>query len=150
MVANVVFRRLREHLEPRYELSSRHYFTDTALPGIHNMLRQHLLALLSEVHAFGFTTDIWSSSVCPMSLLSFTAQWVDSSFNLQRAILHAQHFHGSHMAERVKQAIERMLNSWGIKKQWGSYNSSSCFFNQVELSALVLLLQCNHYVELLT
>ncbi len=42
---------------------------------------------------------------------------VDSSFNLQCAILHAQHFHGSHTAERVKQAIEGMLNSWGIEKQ---------------------------------
>ena len=52
-----------------------------------------------------------------MSLLSFTAQWVDSTFNLQRATLHAQHFRGSHTAERVKQAIEGMLNSWGIEKQ---------------------------------
>ena len=42
---------------------------DAALPGIHNKPREHLLALLSEVPAFGFTTDIWSSSVCPMSLL---------------------------------------------------------------------------------
>ncbi len=52
-----------------------------------------------------------------MSLLSFTAQRVDSSFNLQRATLHAQHFRGSHTAERVKQAMEGMLNSWGIEKQ---------------------------------
>ncbi len=52
-----------------------------------------------------------------MSLLSFTAQRVDSSFNLQRATLHAQYFRGSHTAERVKQAIEGMLNSWGIEKQ---------------------------------
>ncbi len=53
-----------------------------------------------------------------MSLLSFAAQWVDSSFNLQRATLHAQCFRGSHMAERVKRAIEGMLNIWGIEKQW--------------------------------
>lgn len=117
VVANVGFSRLLEHLEPRYELPSRHYFTDTALPAIHNKLRDQLLALSSEVPAFGFTTDIWSSSVCLMSLLSCTAQWVDSTFNLQRATLHAQHFRGSHMAERVKQAIEGMLNSWGIEKQ---------------------------------
>nr|XP_054604940.1 zinc finger BED domain-containing protein 4-like [Nothobranchius furzeri] len=73
--------------------------------------------MLSKVSAFGFTTDIWSSSVCPMSLISFTAQWIDSSFNLQRATLNAQHFRGSHTAEHVKQAIGDMLNSWGIEKE---------------------------------
>ncbi|KAF3840379.1 hypothetical protein F7725_019096 [Dissostichus mawsoni] len=32
VVENVGFRRLMEHLEPRYELPSRHYFTEKALP----------------------------------------------------------------------------------------------------------------------
>uniref|UniRef100_A0A1A8MBN7 Zinc finger, BED domain containing 4 n=2 Tax=Nothobranchius pienaari TaxID=704102 RepID=A0A1A8MBN7_9TELE len=117
VVSNVGFRCLMEHLEPRYELPSRSYFTDTALPSIHNKLRDHLLVMLSKVSAFGFTTDIWSSSLCPMSLISFTAQWINSSFNLQRATLNAQHFRGSHTAEHVKQAIEEMLNSWGIEKE---------------------------------
>ncbi len=67
--------------------------------------------------SFGFIADIWSLSVCSMLLLSFTAQRVDSSFNLQHATLHAQHFCRSHMTERVKQAIKGMLNSRGIEKQ---------------------------------
>ncbi len=81
MVANVGFRRLLEHLEPRNDLPSQHYFTDTALPALPNKLRDHLLVLLKHV-PFGFITDIWSSSVCPLSLLNFTAEWVDSSYNL--------------------------------------------------------------------
>ncbi len=85
--------------------------------GPSQQLRDHLLVRLKHVPSLGFTRDIWSWSVCPMSLLSFIAQWVDSSFNLQRATLHAQNFRGSHMAERMKQAIEGMLNSWGIEKQ---------------------------------
>ncbi|KAL3067486.1 hypothetical protein OYC64_017252 [Pagothenia borchgrevinki] len=116
VVENVGFRRLMEHLEPRYELPSRHYFTEKALPALHNKLRGHLQALLTDVPSFGFTTDIWSSSVCPMSLLSFTAQWIDSQFNLQHATLQAQNFRGSHTADRVREAIEGMLNSWGIDK----------------------------------
>ena len=32
VVANVEFRHLMKHLEPRYELLSHHYFTNTALP----------------------------------------------------------------------------------------------------------------------
>ncbi|KAF3840378.1 hypothetical protein F7725_019095 [Dissostichus mawsoni] len=35
-----------------------------------------------------------------MSLLSFTAQWIDSQFNLKHATLQVQNFRGSHTADR--------------------------------------------------
>jgi len=117
VVENTGFRRLLELLEPRYALPSRHYISDTALPELYNKVHDHLRGLLSDVSAIGFTTDIWSSDVCPMSLLSLTAHWIDSTFDLKRAVLHAHQFRGSHTAEHVKQAIEEMLNTWGIDKQ---------------------------------
>ncbi len=52
-----------------------------------------------------------------MSLLSLTAQWIDSSFVLRRATLHVQEFRGSHTAVRIQQSMEKMLNNWGIDKQ---------------------------------
>lgn len=55
--------------------------------------------------------------MAPMSLLSLTAQWIDSSFVLRHATLHAQEFRGSHTAECIQQAMEKMLNNWGIDKQ---------------------------------
>lgn len=113
---NVGFRRLIEHLEPRYQLPSRHYFTEKALPALHTKLRGHLQAMLTGVPSLSFTTDIWSSSVSPMSLISFTVQWIDSEFNLQHATLHAQNFRGSHTADRVREALQGMLTSWGIEK----------------------------------
>ena len=116
VVANPGFRRLMEVLEPRYVLPSRHYFTEKALPAAHKKLRDHVQEQLANVPAIGFTTDIWSSSVCPMSLLSFTAQWIDASFTLQRVTLHTQDFRGSHTAERIGEAIQGMLDSWGIDK----------------------------------
>lgn len=63
VVANEGFRGLLEYLEPRYVLPSRHYFTDTALPALHQKLCDQLLILLKDIPAFGFTTDIWSSFV---------------------------------------------------------------------------------------
>ncbi|XP_057694491.1 zinc finger BED domain-containing protein 4-like [Corythoichthys intestinalis] len=105
-----------EILEPRYALPSRQHFTNKALPAAQKRLRDHIQEKLKDVPAVGFTTDIWSSSVCPLSLISFTAQWIDPSFNLQRVTLHTQDFRGSHTAERVREAIEGMLNSWGIDK----------------------------------
>lgn len=53
-----------------------------------------------------------------MSLLSLTAQWIDSSFNFQRVTLHTENFRGSHTTERIGEAIQGMLNSRGIETSW--------------------------------
>lgn len=116
-VENPGFLMLMEHVEPRFEMPSRHYFTEKALPALYKKISDKLLVLLSDVPHVSFTTDIWSSSVAPMSLLSLTAQWIDSSFVLRRATLHVQEFRGSHTAERIQQSMEKMLNNWGIDKQ---------------------------------
>lgn len=117
LVEDAGFLLLLEHLEPRYNMPSRHYFVEKALPALQKKIRDKLLVQLAEASDVAFTTDIWSSSVCPMSLLSLTAQWVDSKFVLRRATLHVREFRGSHTAERIQQAIEEMLNNWGIDKK---------------------------------
>ncbi|XP_073715900.1 zinc finger BED domain-containing protein 4-like [Misgurnus anguillicaudatus] len=116
-VENPGFLMLMEHVEPRFEMPSRHYFTEKALPALYKKITDKLLVMLSDAPHVSFTTDIWSSSVAPMSLLSLTAQWIDSSFVLRRATLHAQEFRGSHTAERIQQSMETMLNNWRIDKQ---------------------------------
>ncbi|KAM4560530.1 zinc finger BED domain-containing protein 4-like [Odontesthes bonariensis] len=108
------FMMLMEHLQPRYEVPSRHYFTEKALPALFKKTADKIRGLLVSVPYVSFTTDIWSSSVAPMSLLSLTAQWIDSSFALRRATLHVQEFRGSHTAERIQTAMENMLNNWAI------------------------------------
>ncbi|XP_035800443.2 zinc finger BED domain-containing protein 4-like [Amphiprion ocellaris] len=62
------------------------------------------------------TTDIWSSDVCPVSLISLTAQWIDSSFTLQKVVLQAKKFRGSHTGEAIATATEEILNVWKVEK----------------------------------
>lgn len=64
-----------------------------------------------------FTSDIWSSDVSPMSMLSLTAQWIDADFQLQKAVLHSQEFSGSHTAAALATAFENMFQSWNIPKE---------------------------------
>lgn len=116
-VENPGFLMLMEHVEPRFEMQSRHYFTEKALPALYKKISDKLLVLLSDVPHVSSTTDIWSSSVARMSLLSFTAQWIDSSFVLRRVTLHVQEFRRSHTAERIQQSMKKMLNNWGVDKQ---------------------------------
>ncbi len=68
VVENEGFRRLVEHLEPRYSLPSRKYFSETALPELYKKVCKHISEELKNVTSMSFTTDIWSSDVCPMTL----------------------------------------------------------------------------------
>ena len=58
------------------------------------------------VNAISFATDIWTSDVSPMSMLSLTAQWVDEDFILRKAVLHAQECAGSHTAAAISMSFE--------------------------------------------
>ncbi|KAK0142029.1 Zinc finger BED domain-containing protein 4 [Merluccius polli] len=115
-VENIGFRHLLGILEPRYEISSRHYITDTMLPKVFDEVKKHVNDLLRDVSAFSFTTDIWSSSVCPMALLSLTVQWLDNEFTLRQATLQAKPFRGSHTSQAIAGAFDGMLQTWGIPK----------------------------------
>ena len=53
-----------------------------------------------------FITDIWSSDVSQMSMLSLTAQWIDGNFEMKRADLHVQEFAGSHMGVAIAGAFD--------------------------------------------
>ena len=116
VVDNVGFRRLLEVLEPRYEIPSRLYITDVMLPKVYDKVKNNVWYLVHDAETISFTTDIWTSSVCPMSLLSLTAQWMDKAFTLQHIALHAKPFRGSHTGKAIANIFEDMLQIWDIQK----------------------------------
>ena len=93
VVENVGLHSLIEHLQPRYSLPSRRYLLETALPELYNRLSNKLAENLKGAPALSFTTDIWTSDVCPMSLISLTVQWADSdTHGLCSAVLQVKKF----------------------------------------------------------
>lgn len=63
-----------------------------------------------------FTTDIWSSDISPVSVLSLTAQWIEENFEMKRVMLHAQECPGSHTSAAIARALESMFIRWNITK----------------------------------
>lgn len=61
-------------LEPKYEIPSRRYITESALPKMHDFVKKHVKGMLQNITAFSFTTDTWASCVCLMPIISLTAQ----------------------------------------------------------------------------
>ncbi len=117
IVEDFGFRRLIEFIEPRYSLPSRWHFADVSLPALYNEVAAHIQMLLGKnVTDISFTTDIWSSDVSPVSMLSLTAQWIEDSFEMRRVMLHAQECPGSHTGTAIASALESMFAQWNITK----------------------------------
>ena len=92
------------------------YITDVMLPKMYDKVKNHVRSLVRDAVEISFTTDIWTGSVCPMSLLSLTAQWIDEAFTLHHITLHAKPFRGSHTGQAIANTLEDMLRTWGIPK----------------------------------
>ena len=65
------FRRLIEHIEPRYSLPSRCYFSDISLPALHEVIATHIHKLLdnvTDIHygymEFGCKSDEYVEPYC--------------------------------------------------------------------------------------
>ena len=96
VVENEGFRSLIEHLQPRYNLPSRRYLSETVLPELYNRVSTKLAEKLKGVPALSFNTDIWTSDVCPMLLISLTVHWVDSdTHGLSSAVLQVKKYRGT-------------------------------------------------------
>ncbi|KAG9261302.1 zinc finger BED domain-containing protein 4-like [Astyanax mexicanus] len=115
VVENEGFRSLMEYLQPRYSLPSRRYLSETALPELYNQVSTKLADKLKGVPNLSFTTDIWTSDVSPMSLISLTVHWIDrDTYGLCCAVLQVKKCGGSHNRATIAASITEMLNHWGI------------------------------------
>lgn len=117
LVSKVGFRRTIQHLEPRYNMPSRHYILENTMPQIHKDVRDNIGKQVESANALSFTTDIWSCDHRPLSLLSLTAHWIGPDFTPKSAVLHAREFRGSHTANAITDAMEHMLRTWKIDKK---------------------------------
>lgn len=59
VVEDVGFRRLIEHIEPRYVMPSRRHFSEVCLPELFNVVATHVHEhIAADISAISFTTDI--------------------------------------------------------------------------------------------
>ncbi|XP_041827312.1 zinc finger BED domain-containing protein 4-like [Melanotaenia boesemani] len=93
---------------------SRKYLSETALPELHGKVRKHIFEEIKDAKVISFTTDIWSSDVSPMSLLSLTAHWLDEGFEPHSAMLNATNFRGSHTSDAIAASLKEMFEKWQI------------------------------------
>ena len=145
------FIELMAHLQPKYMIPSRKYFTETMLPMSYKALQEAVMKEVYETQFLSFTSDIWSSSSSHESFISLTAHWITNEFEKKDCVLHCKHFPGSHTGINIAAAFESMLTEWKIETEKihiilrdAAYNmqlgieltgsvSMSCFIHQLQL-----------------
>ena len=112
VVGHTGFSQLLKLLEPRYNLPSDKYFSETLIPEMYQKVCAKVRDSLSSVSHVSVTTDIWSSVVQDL-YISLTCHCIAPDFTLQQVCLHAAPFN-DHTGERIGSMITKCLDSWNL------------------------------------
>lgn len=107
------FQEMLQTLDPRYNLPSRRYFSETALPKLYESCRQTLSHKLQKVTYYATTSDLWSSRTSE-PYLSLTIHFVDEEWQLQSFCLQTSYFPEDHTGELIAQGLKDALSSWSF------------------------------------
>jgi len=105
---------LLAHLQPKYCLPSRRYFSETMLAQTFDAYRAKAFAVTESAESFSFTSDIWTSSASNESFVSLSAIWIDADFTRRSLVLNAKHLPQSHTVANICQMSENMYEDWKI------------------------------------
>ena len=110
------FVKLMAHLQPRYLIPSRKYFSETMLSEVYGDLRSTVLDELAapEGDFVSFTSDIWTCSSSSEAFISLSGHWIKTSFKRQSAVLAAAHFPGSHTGDNIAAMFDKMWTDWEL------------------------------------
>ena len=116
IVDDIGFTRLIHHLEPRYKLPSRRYFSETLIPSVYDKLKLLVAELVQAQQYVSCTTDIWSSPVHD-SLLSLTAHFITKEFERKQVCLQAVKFNDSHTGSNIASMINSCIQAWKLTEK---------------------------------
>ena len=115
LVEDTGFNNLINHLEPRYSLPSRIYFSQTITPQLYMELKNKTSIKLKKANHISFSSDIWTCPISHESFISLSGHCIDKDFNRIDVVLHASHFSESHTGVNISEKLESMWDSWKIQ-----------------------------------
>ncbi|XP_055040058.2 E3 SUMO-protein ligase ZBED1 [Misgurnus anguillicaudatus] len=110
------FKQMIKTLDPRYEMPSRKYFSQVAIPNLYQKHRAKLETDLATVHHFAATTDMWSSRTME-PYLSLTVHFISEEWVLQSHCLQTSYFPNDHTGEFLAAGLKEAFDSWGLSEQ---------------------------------
>ena len=107
------FRDMLKTFDPRYDLPSRKYFSQTAIPALYTSIKERVTQELADVGHFSATADMWSSQTGE-PYLSYTVHFIDQNWELQSRCLQSSFLPQDHTADNIAEAFLSTLNNWEL------------------------------------
>ncbi|XP_024118468.2 zinc finger BED domain-containing protein 1 [Oryzias melastigma] len=109
------FQKLLKVLDPRYELRSRKFFSNTAIPQLYTNCRTKVAQDIQNVQFYATTSDLWSSRTSE-PYLNLTIHYVDN-WELRSATLQITYFPDDHTGELIAAGLREALESWDLNEK---------------------------------
>ena len=113
------FAHLLKTLDPKYELPSRKYFSQTALPALYVETQDSVRSELEDIKTIGYfaaTTDMWSSANSS-PYISYMVHFLDDEWSLQSRCLQTMFMPDDHTGENIAEAMQAALDEWGLPEE---------------------------------
>ena len=105
------FRKMLKTFDAKYQLPSRKYFSETAIPRLYSSVREKVIEELSSVEYFSGTTDLWSS-VGLKPYISYTIHFIDDQWQLQSKCLQTHFLPEDHTSGVLVDSPTTTFESW--------------------------------------
>ncbi|XP_051501698.1 E3 SUMO-protein ligase ZBED1-like [Myxocyprinus asiaticus] len=112
-VSKVGFQKMIHTLDKRYQLPSRNYFSQVAVPELYSKCRGEVQLEMATVTFFSTTTDLWSSRTTE-TYISLTVHFLDEEFELKSRCLQTSYFPDDHKGENIALGLREALASWDL------------------------------------
>ena len=109
------FRKMLHTLDPRYELPSRKYFSNVAIPKMYQELKENVAKELVDVEYFSATSDLWSSANME-PCLSFTVHFISNDWKIHNRCLQTLFCPSDHTAENLAEVLKESLHTWNLEQ----------------------------------
>jgi hypothetical protein len=107
------FQQLLKDFDPKYQLPSRKYFSQQAIPKLYNETRESILQQLQSTEFFSATSDMWSSNTME-PYMSYTVHFIDPDWKLQSRCLQTLYAPADHTAETLADGMKEILEYWHL------------------------------------
>lgn len=115
IVEEPAFKKFVSALNPTHELPSRFTISKTLIPALYEKCKIKLTnKILNDLQTCCLTTDCWSS-INNESYIAVTIHFINSTFQLESALLACSNIQGSHTAENLARELRKIISEWHLK-----------------------------------
>ena len=110
------FRQMLTQFDSRYELPSRKYFSQVALPALYAKVHDNVESEVQGIKYYSATTDLWSSKGL-LPYISYTIHWLDDEFNYKTRCLETFYLPSDHTATNISDALKDIQHTWKLPEE---------------------------------